>query len=338
MPSDSSHSHHNHHSGSGPVRVSRKLWISVIVLFAVLAASFLEPLRPLNESLLSYLDIIWWAVLLGLFLGGLIEYFVPDGFIVRFLGADRKLSLLYAVVAGFIMSACSHGILAIAVQLYKKGAGVPAVVTFLLASPWANLPVTILLFGLFGWRAVLFVGGAMVIALVTGLIFTLLDRLGWIEGPNPQAEPGDTRWDRVRNFELVGSLKGVGAGTVSLSNMVVWWIIIGVLLAAIIGAYVPQDIFTEYLGPDLQGLSLTLLFATVIEVCSEGTSPIAFEIFNKVGVLGNPFVFLMAVVATDYTEIGLIWSNVGRRAAVWIPLVTVPQVVAFGMILNALTL
>jgi uncharacterized membrane protein YraQ (UPF0718 family) len=338
MPSDSSHSHHNHHSGSGPVRVSRKLWISVIVLFAVLAASFLEPLRPLNESLLSYLDIIWWAVLLGLFLGGLIEYFVPDGFIVRFLGADRKLSLLYAVVAGFIMSACSHGILAIAVQLYKKGAGVPAVVTFLLASPWANLPVTILLFGLFGWRAVLFVGGAMVIALVTGLIFTLLDRLGWIEGPNPQAEPGDTRWDRVRNFELVGSLKGVGAGTVSLSNMVVWWIIIGVLLAAIIGAYVPQDIFTEYLGPDLQGLSLTLLFATVIEVCSEGTSPIAFEIFNKVGVLGNPFVFLMAGVATDYTEIGLIWSNVGRRAAVWIPLVTVPQVVAFGMILNALTL
>jgi uncharacterized membrane protein YraQ (UPF0718 family) len=217
------------------------------------------------------------------------------------------------------MSACSHGILAIAVQLYKKGAGVPAVVTFLLASPWANLPVTILLFGLFGWRAALFVGGAMVIALVTGLIFTLLDRLGWIEGSNPQAELGDTGWDRIRNFEFIRSLKGVWAGMVSLSNMVLWWIIIGVLLAAL-------------------GLSLTLLVATVIEVCSEGTSPIAFEIFNKVGVLGNPFVFLMAGVATDYTEIGLIWSNIGRRAALWIPLATVPQVVMFGMILNTLTL
>ncbi|MDH3581690.1 MAG: permease, partial [Hyphomicrobiales bacterium] len=238
MPSAGSHSQH-HHSGNGPVRVSWKLWISVVVLLAVLAASFLEPLHPLNESLLTYLDIIWWAVLLGLFLGGLIEYFVPDSFIVRFLGTDQKLSLLYAVIAGFIMSACSHGILAIAVQLYKKGAGVPAVVTFLLASPWANLPVTILLFGLFGWRAALFVCGAMVIALVTGLIFTLLDRLGWIEGSNPQAELGDTGWDRIRNFEFIRSIKGVGAGMVSLSNMVLWWIIIGVLLAALIGAYVP---------------------------------------------------------------------------------------------------
>lgn len=190
MVSDGPHVHHDR-VAEDPVRVSWKVWTATVVLLAVLAASFLEPLRPLNESLLTYLEIIWWAVLLGLFLGGLIEYFVPDGLIVRFLGAGRKLSLLYAVIAGFIMSACSHGILAIAVQLYKKGAGVPAVVTFLLASPWANLPVTILLFGLFGWHAALFVGGAMVIALVTGLIFTLLDRLGWIEGSNPQAEPED---------------------------------------------------------------------------------------------------------------------------------------------------
>ena len=48
------------------------------------------------------------------------------------------------------MSACSHGILAISMQLYKKGASIPSVITFLLASPWANFPVTILLFGFFG--------------------------------------------------------------------------------------------------------------------------------------------------------------------------------------------
>ena len=57
------------------------------------------------------------------------------------------------------------------------------------------------------------------------------------------------------------------------------------------------------------------MFATVLEVCSEGTSPIAFEIFNKTAALGNPFIFLMAGVATDYTEIGLLWTNIGRRTA-----------------------
>jgi uncharacterized membrane protein YraQ (UPF0718 family) len=79
---------------------------------------------------------------------------------------------------------------------------------------------------------------------------------------------------------------------------------------------------------------LTLAFATILEVCSEGTSPIAFEIFNKVAVLGNPFVFLMAGVATDYTEIGLLWSNIGRRTAIWLPVVAVPQILLLGALLN----
>ena len=80
--------------------------------------------------------------------------------------------------------------------------------------------------------------------------------------------------------------------------------------------------------------ALTVLFATVIEVCSEGTSPIAFEIFNKTAALGNPFIFLMAGVATDYTEIGLLWTNIGRRTAIWLPIVTVPQILVFAALLN----
>lgn len=212
----------------------------------------------------------------------------------------------------------------------------PAVITFLLASPWANLPMTILLFGFFGWRAIYIVVGAMAIALVTGVIFTLLDRLGWIEGSSEAAQVEDVSWDRLTNFELKRSARGVAAGSMSLANMVLWWILIGVLAAALIGAYVPAHFFMQYLGPDATGMAVTLLFATVLEVCSEGTSPIAFEIFNKVGVLGNPFVFLMAGVATDYTEIGLLWSNIGRRTAIWLPIVTVPQILLLGAILNQL--
>lgn len=79
---------------------------------------------------------------------------------------------------------------------------------------------------------------------------------------------------------------------------------------------------------------MTLAFATIIEVCSEGSSPIAFEIYTKVGVLGNPFVFLMAGVITDYTEIGLIWSNIGKKTAIWLPIITVPLVLLIGWLFN----
>lgn len=304
------------------------------IFLGVFAVSFLAPFEALNDSMRSYLGIVWWAVLIGLLLGGVIDYFVPDGFIVRVLGKRSKVTLINAVIAGFLMSACSHGILAIAIQLYKKGASVPAVITFLLASPWANLPMTVLLFGFFGWKGILFVGGAMVIALITGLIFTFLDSLGWIEGSAQDVQAENISWDRVKDFDLQKSVKGVAAGSVSLANMVLWWILIGILAASLIGAYVPAHWFMEYLGPDFTGMLVTLLFATVLEVCSEGTSPIAFEIFNKTAALGNPFIFLMAGVATDYTEIGLLWTNIGRRTAIWLPIVTVPQILVVAVLLN----
>ncbi len=59
-------------------------------------------------------------MLLGLFLGGAIDYFVPDGFVIRFLGQRRKMTLIYAVVAGFLMTACSHGILVTAARRIRR--------------------------------------------------------------------------------------------------------------------------------------------------------------------------------------------------------------------------
>lgn len=70
------------------------------------------------------------------------------------------------------------------------------------------------------------------------------------------------------------------------------------------------------------------------KLCSEGSAPMAFEVFKQTGAFGNSFVFLMAGVATDYTEIGLIWSNIGRKAAIWLPIITVPQILAFGWLFN----
>jgi hypothetical protein len=44
----------------------------------------------------------------------------------------------------------------------------------------------------------------------------------------------------------------------------------------------------------------------------------------------------MAGVVTDYTEIGLLWHNLGKKTAIWLPLVTVPQVIILGFLANLL--
>lgn len=320
-------------------------WIFLAAIF-LLAASFVFPvLMPFRAAFLQYARIIFWPVLIGFMLGGLIDYYIPAAYISKHLTAKKKRTVLYAVTLGFLMSACSHGILALSMELHKKGASGPAVVSFLLASPWANLPITILLFGFFGAKVFWIVLGAISVALITGCILQQLDRRGWIEA-NPNSVTVESnfsiRQDIARRFRgyrfsmsnFLRDLDGIGKGIIGLAEMVLGWILIGMILAGLAGAFMPAHIFHQYFGPTLLGLFVTILLAAILEVCSEGTSPLAFEIYRQTGAFGNAFVFLMGGVVTDITEIGLVWKNVGRRTALWMLAISLPQVILLGWIFN----
>jgi len=160
---------------------NKLLIVSSIVLVALIVSYFIPLFNPFFAAFTDYLKMIWWAILLGLLIGGLIDYFVPEQYISKYLASHRKRAVGYAVLLGFLMSACSHGILAIAIQLYKKGASTASVVAFFLAAPWANLTITIMLFAFFGVKALFIVFSAIVIAIVTGLIYRVLERKKLIE-------------------------------------------------------------------------------------------------------------------------------------------------------------
>lgn len=323
-----------------------KLFLIFVFTLALALLSYVLPgLIEFRRVLFHYFKSIWWAVALGLFLGGLIDYYVPREYISKTLSRKSPLTIFNAVFLGFLMSACSHGILALSIQLHKKGASNPAVVSFLLASPWANFAVTMMLLSLFGLKGLFIILAAIIIALNTGFIFMYLEKKGLIEKNKNVVEVAkdysilDDFRRRAREYKfsavsLKRDLRGVISGSIALSQMVLWWILLGILIASLAGAFIPVHFFHRFMGPALPGLVVTLVLATIIEVCSEGSSPLAFEIYRQTGALGNSFVFLMAGVVTDYTEIGLLWSNVGRRVALWMPLVTVPQVVVLGYLFN----
>jgi len=323
-----------------------KLFIIAGVTSLIVVASFFVPfLLPFRKSLMAYLKTIWWAVVLGLFLGGFIDYYVPQEYISKILSRKKPYTIFNSVLLGFLMSACSHGILALSIQLHKKGASNPAVVSFLLASPWANFTITLMLVSFFGWKGIFIILAAIIVAINTGFIFMLLERKGLIEtNKNTIEVPEDFSIikdfrSRVSKYRFglksaINDFQGIIKGVLALSDMVLWWIILGIVIASAAGAYIPVHFFHKFMGPTLLGLFITLGLATVIEVCSEGSSPLAFEIYRQTRALGNSFVFLMAGVATDYTEIGLLWTNVGKRTAIWMPIVTVPQIVIIGYIAN----
>ncbi|RLF42092.1 MAG: hypothetical protein DRN17_08110, partial [Thermoplasmata archaeon] len=105
--------------------------IAATVAFLIISYVF-PPLGPFFDAFMDYLSLIWWAILVGFFIGGVIDYFIPREYIEKYLSKHRKRTIVYSVILGFVMSACSHGILAISMELYKKGASTSSVIAFLL--------------------------------------------------------------------------------------------------------------------------------------------------------------------------------------------------------------
>ncbi|OGX06154.1 MAG: hypothetical protein A3G87_02115 [Omnitrophica bacterium RIFCSPLOWO2_12_FULL_50_11] len=319
--------------------------VSLLIVILLTASHFADALKPFRHTFFGYVRIIWWALALGFFLGGVIEHFVPQAYISKYLGRPQKRTVFYAAGCGLLASACSHGVLALAMALHKKGASGPAVISFLLASPWANLPVTIILIGFFGWKGLLIILAAVFVAVVTGFVFQILDQKDWIER-NPFSVSVDFNYSIRRDFArrfrdyrftlegAANDLKGIAKGAYELAEMVLFWILLGMVLAALTSAFVPQAVFDRFLGPTFSGLIMTMLVAAVVEVCSEGTAPLAFELYRQTGAFGNTFAFLMGGVVTDYTEIGLLWSNLGKKTALWLIAVTLPQVLLIGYLFN----
>jgi uncharacterized protein len=317
----------------------------LVSVIAILLTPFFKQTAFIWPHFTEFFRLTWWAILLGLFIGGAIDYFVPKVYIESLLAQKKKRTIINAVLIGTLLSTCSHGVLAISIQLYKKGASIASIITLLLAAPWANFPITLLLVRFFGIKGFLIIFSAIVIAIITGFIFQYFEKNGIIETSPHQSkviQDIDIRADMKKKWaarqfsydQLKKDIKGTIKGMWTLSQMVLWWFGIAMAMATFISALVPHHFFIQYLNASPMGLFLTLCFATVLEVCSEGTSIIAFELYRNTNAIGNVFVFLMAGVATDYTEIGLLWSTVGRRTALLLPAVTLPQIILFGVVFN----
>ncbi|MCX2981784.1 ATPase [Halieaceae bacterium IMCC14734] len=343
----------DHCSGhaAGPRKPDRFLWFcvsSVVVLYAIglwLPHESLDPgrLSILSHGVIDLFNSMWWGMAIGVVFVGILGY-IPRDLVMSVLGyAPGFSSLLRATVAGVFLDLCSHGILAVAMKLYERGASLGQVMAFLLASPWNSFSLTLILFGLIGvgWT-LLFIALSLVIGLISGAIFDALVARGRLpENPhreflNAEANAG-LLWREFRaswQFSMAGSgrllLEGVRG-----SRIVIRWGLFGILLASVIRMLVPEAVFATWFGATMTGLGLTILAATIIEVCSEGTTPVAADLMHRGSAPGNSFAFLMAGVATDYTEIMSIRDTTRSwKIALFLPLITLPQIIVLAIVLN----
>ncbi|MBI4031606.1 MAG: permease [Proteobacteria bacterium] len=336
------------HCAPGKRKFDYLLWGSLAVIAAGLAAhaahTGVDSLDRFGMAVAELLKAMWWGIVLGVIAVGLMQK-APREYFTKILGrGDTFGGLLRAAAAGVLLDLCSHGILMVGAKLYERGASLAQVITFLIASPWNSLSLTLILIALIGlkWTLVFIVGSA-VIAVATGYLYMILTKRGVLAG-NPNKAAGipdgfDMRVDikaRLKGFRptprfFISVLKdGLSEG-----RMVMRWLFFGTVLAALIRAFVETDTLVQYFGPTALGLLFTLAATTIIEVCSEGSAPIGAELVNRAAAPGNGFAFLMAGVATDYTEILVLRQTAGSwKSALFLPLLTIPQVLLLGWVMN----
>ncbi len=332
-------------------KIDYLLWGSLIICAIFYAAHLFAPaLLPdfaqhFAHSIFEMLNSMWWGVLLGLFFVGLLAN-VPQNLVLSVLGKGGSFNgILRATAAGVLLDLCSHGILMVGTKLYHKGASLGQVMAFLIASPWNSFSLTLIMFSLIGFKwTIAFILLSMLIAVISGWIFDrCVERKILPANPNAFELHEDFKfWPEVRkqwnaihwSFDVVKSIAREGA---SGSRMVLRWLLFGVLLAALIRTFVSVEFFQQWFGPSLIGMVFTLIAATVIEVCSEGSTPIAADLLNRALAPGNAFTFMMAGVSTDYTEI-LVLKDATKswKISLFLPLITLPQILVVGYVMNGL--
>ncbi len=294
------------------------------------------------HTIYEMVNSMWWGVVSAAFFVGLLGR-IPRELIISLLGKPGSTQGIFrATLAGVMLDLCNHGILMIGMKFYERGASIGQVMAFLIASPWNSLTLTLILVGLIGLPlTLLFIAASLLIAWISGFIFDwLVAKKRLPENPH-QVEfksvpffSGLKKAWKQEDWRFNALIRLFWQGFKE-SRSVLRWVFFGIVLIGLIRAFVPEDSFSIWFGASTSGLLLTLLGAAVIEVCSEGSSPIAADLVNRAGAPGNAFTFLMAGAATDYTEIMAVQNTTKSwKIAFALPLITIPQVLLIGWLMN----
>jgi hypothetical protein len=291
----------------------------------------------LIESFNYFLQ-VWYWITLGFILGGLVTEFVPREWIMRHIGGRDLKSLVKASVLGVSCDVCSHGVLPLAVALFEGGASRAATIAFLVATPWIGVMETLILYSFVGLRMTLIMSVlSVVVAFLASLVIAQLEKRKLIETWRRKGtlhklccHPSEHH----KHSTLYARIWSALHYSWDLARMIGKWFLIGFLGAGIVKVLVPAHLVHAYLGYAVFSVPLALVLASLIEVCSEGSIPIIGAFYRMGASPGSVFVMLMGGVATDLTEIGTLWTAMGKRTAMSTLLVLIGLSLFFGFLLN----
>lgn len=265
-------------------------------------------------------------LLVGFFAAGLIKAFVPEDVLQRLVGGSGLLAIARAAVIGAPLPLCSCGAIPTALALYRGGAGRGPTTAFLIGTPGIGVDSLAITYALLGpFMAVVRASGAVVTAIITGLLVATSGRSA--TNPPVSLEPAASTTTTCNNTCICDPVpqsatkpsfaerfrKGMGYAFGELLDDIRLWLLVGLVLAGLLLAFVPPQALAVYGS----GLGLMLLMAVIgipLYICATAATPIAAAMLIAGVSPGTVLVFLLAGPITSLATLGILRREMGNRA------------------------
>jgi uncharacterized membrane protein YraQ (UPF0718 family) len=280
-------------------------------------------------------------IIFGFFVAGLLKVTIPSEKIFKHLGKKNFSTVLKASILGIPLPLCSCAVLPTAVSLKKQGASRGATLSFLISTPETGIDSISITYALIDPIMTIFRPlSAFVTAITAGLFANNLGG-GASEKEDREEEKehgnGTSCTCEVPEGRQKGKLhKLFHYAFVDLLNDIVFWLIIGIIIAGIISVLVPDNFFERYLNSPFLSMVVMLVFGVPIYMCAASSTPIAAALILKGLNPGAALVFLLAGPATNAGTIAAVGKFLGKQMMVIYLGTIVIASVFLGFILNSI--
>jgi hypothetical protein len=292
-------------------------------------------------------------LLLGLFIAGVINVYLPERFLVKHLGKEGLLTTIKAALIGAPMPLCSCGVIPAALGLRRAGASKSATTAFLVSTPETgvdSISVSYVLLGPF--MAIIRPIAAISSAIVAGLLVGS-EKPEQANSNTPQEKDEQTASSKAVTSCCAGKKhdtvktaasslthgqklkKALSFSCTKLLEDTAKWLMLGLFFAALIQTYVPADFFTQW-GQGLLAMVVVILISIPMYICATASTPIAAGLLLSGVSPGAVLVFMLAGPATNIATLGVVASELGKRAVAAYLIGVIGIALLFGLLTDFL--
>ena len=274
-------------------------------------------------------------LILGFLVAGVLSVCISPAWVERHLGGRGFMPVVKAALFGVPLPLCSCGVIPVGASIRRHGASRAATTSFLLSTPQTGVDSILVTYALLGPVMAIF---RPVAALLTGLFGgAAVQLLGESDRPDdaePSVEPVCT--DTCCDSEAKGNavVRALRYGLLTLPRDIGVALLVGVVIAGAIAAFVPEDFLAGYFASGIVAILLMIVVGIPLYVCATASVPIAAEFIVAGASPGAALAFLIAGPATNAATFTTVWKLLGRRTALLFIATVAGSAIASGLLLD----